>query len=693
MFGMVVLGVAAVVLLAAATASSARSAARSRMIWRAAVVVLLLMLGGELTGVAHGIVRWAVSHCSRAIPSSDRADDLVTTMTDAVEPDTEAAWQDRMASNLDARALGSNEISETAGAAASPAGARTLGEFAGSFVHRSTWWPGIIWAGVALLLGARRVASGLVGMVYSACHALRNDVELSGRLQDLARRFGLNHVRDVVVPGITGPVAFGVVRPTVGLPPRFSQEFSAAQQEAMLAHELEHLAARDPAWYFLSDLTAAALWWHPLAWWARRQLRAASEWTADEASLVVPNGPEVLADCLVRIGGRLLKPQPCARPGIEGAGFRSDLGRRVTRLLSLADCPRGWRAGLPSIRLRFLVTVAMVVTALVSTGWSTAHTTSKGELMQFTLQQSWRRSLAAVALFSVLGNGTAPAAGLDLPIDLLVGPIDEAAAQDGDDESGDDAKRAAAIREKLERLAAHIEQLRQHGKIDEAEELSQEGRELKVILQKITSGQKARIAKEHKKEWGDAMGKKFAESIVGLRERLKQLEEENSKLRAALMGQSERGREEKEQALRELHEKLLEEKPDLPKEEILERARIHIERARNEWPKEEFYIRLKESAAIREKLEALAEHKEKLAGEAEKLEADKRKLAKVAESIAKEKLAHPEFDKSFGPHAYEMADMLKQLRAEVSSLRHEVAELRDMVKQSGDAKDLKKQAR
>ena len=54
----------------------------------------------------------------------------------------------------------------------------------------------------------------------------------------------------------------------------------------MLAHELAHLAGNDPAWYLLADILAAALWWHPLIWWSRRQLHAQSELAADEASLL-----------------------------------------------------------------------------------------------------------------------------------------------------------------------------------------------------------------------------------------------------------------------------------------------------------------------------------------------------------------------------------------------------------------------
>src|SRR5437867_3584695 len=134
---------------------------------------------------------------------------------------------------------------------------------------------------------------------------------------------------------LLGPVAAGVLRPAIGLPPQFAGEHSPEQQEVMLAHEVAHLAAKDPFWSRLADVLAALLWWHPLSWWVRRQLRAASETAADESSLLVRDGPRVLAECLVTFGGRLTRRQPAGWMGVEGGGFRSGLGRRVERLLRL----------------------------------------------------------------------------------------------------------------------------------------------------------------------------------------------------------------------------------------------------------------------------------------------------------------------------------------------------------------------
>jgi len=111
----------------------------------------------------------------------------------------------------------------------------------------------------------------------------------------------------------------------------------------MLAHELAHLAARDPLWYAIVDFAAAVFWFNPLVWFGRAQFQSACETAADEASLLVPeDGARTLAECLVRLGKRMAQVNSYGWIGIEGSRFRSALGRRVTRLLKLE--PRPWRA-------------------------------------------------------------------------------------------------------------------------------------------------------------------------------------------------------------------------------------------------------------------------------------------------------------------------------------------------------------
>src|SRR5262249_37830679 len=151
-------------------------------------------------------------------------------------------------------------------------------------------------------------------------------------------------------------------------------------QEAMLAHELAHLMAHDPAWHFIAQLVTAMLWWHPVAWWALAQFRSASERAADEASLVVSDGPGALAACLVRLGARLAEWNSLGWLSMAGSGFRSGLGRRVERLLCLDGAARRPPGRLRKAIFLILGPALLVAASALSTAWARSPAASEGEI-------------------------------------------------------------------------------------------------------------------------------------------------------------------------------------------------------------------------------------------------------------------------------------------------------------------------
>lgn|GEM_PF-1562755 len=190
--------------------------------------------------------------------------------------------------------------------------------------------------------------------------------ETGAMVARLRRPLGLRRVRLLVWPRLRGPVAFGVLRPTVALPEDFRTRFSPAQCEAMLAHELAHLAARDPLWLTLADLVCALAWWHPAVWWARRQLRSACESAADEAAALVPDGRAALAESLVTFGRELASPRWARGIGVAGDGLKSQLARRVKVLLHASG---GWCAVRPARTWATRLGATGIVVALVLAPW------------------------------------------------------------------------------------------------------------------------------------------------------------------------------------------------------------------------------------------------------------------------------------------------------------------------------------
>ena len=226
------------------------------------------------------------------------------------------------------------------------------------------WWPAIVWVGVGMLF----VLRAAFGQLLIAWYSRRLDRGISPELASLvgraAERLGVgDRVSVRVIPELISPVTHGWWRVSIALPSRFEQLYTREQQELILCHELAHVASRDPLWIAISDLTAAAFWWHPMIWWARLQLRRATEQTADEASAVVEGGPAALAECLVELAGRMQRPTPSGWLGVHGHDFQSGLGRRVRHLLAWRG--EGWR---PRPSRSQVTTMALVGMAAMGLG-------------------------------------------------------------------------------------------------------------------------------------------------------------------------------------------------------------------------------------------------------------------------------------------------------------------------------------
>jgi len=413
------LGTAAIVALAAAAQRLVRSAVGQRATWQAAVAAILGLVVVEISGAAPA----AVGLVRHWLPERDAAA-IARISTSAVAGLIELpAAAQREASRSDAAAPADLfVVPASAGASAVPASTELLPPEGGTTNDlppeggttnraadvrgsaRGAGWLAVIWACGAVLLAVRTVHGRLLLGRFRRCGVMVTDPSLLGRLAGLRQRLGIDRPVTVLESAVlSAPVAFGSRRPAIALPVGFARDFDAAQQEAMLAHELAHLAAGDSAWQLAAEAVAAMLWWHPAAWWARSRLRAAAEVAADEASLLVPDGPDVLAGCLVALGRRLTRTRRLGWVAMEGAFFRSGLGRRVERLLNLREgparaAPRRWpavgRRGLPAM---------MLAVAICCTAWARPQAGfAEGETTMKVLKSSLGRSLAAVTLAAVL---------------------------------------------------------------------------------------------------------------------------------------------------------------------------------------------------------------------------------------------------------------------------------------------------
>jgi beta-lactamase regulating signal transducer with metallopeptidase domain len=115
----------------------------------------------------------------------------------------------------------------------------------------------------------------------------------------IARDLGLPRpIRLVADASVVTPMAAGLWTPTIFVPSD-AAGWSVDRREVVLAHEVAHLASRDPVRHLISRIAVILYWFHPLAWIASRQATAACEQACDEAVLSLGVRPSAYAEILL----------------------------------------------------------------------------------------------------------------------------------------------------------------------------------------------------------------------------------------------------------------------------------------------------------------------------------------------------------------------------------------------------------
>src|SRR5262249_41496368 len=132
----------------------------------------------------------------------------------------------------------------------------------------------------------------------------------------------------------SSPLVCALGRPVLLWPASRGEGLPADARQAVLLHELAHLARRDH-WIGWLELTATCLWWwNPLFWYVRHQLRENSELACDAWVMgLLPEGRRAYARALVDLAdfnSRNRLPAPAL--GI-GDGSRTLFERRLVMIM------------------------------------------------------------------------------------------------------------------------------------------------------------------------------------------------------------------------------------------------------------------------------------------------------------------------------------------------------------------------
>jgi beta-lactamase regulating signal transducer with metallopeptidase domain len=111
------------------------------------------------------------------------------------------------------------------------------------------------------------------------------DRRVQASLLEQSTRWGLERAPGLAeTPAVAVPVTLGVWHPIILLP-RTWRTWREEKIQAVLAHELSHVARRDALTRALAAIHRAVFWFSPLAWWLERHLAALAEQASDDAAL------------------------------------------------------------------------------------------------------------------------------------------------------------------------------------------------------------------------------------------------------------------------------------------------------------------------------------------------------------------------------------------------------------------------
>ncbi|MCC9608601.1 M56 family metallopeptidase [Blastopirellula sp. JC732] len=171
---------------------------------------------------------------------------------------------------------------------------------------------------------------------------------LNASLGKIQAAMGIQRTVDLYLSTeIDSPITGGVWRSFILLPEDWQRELAFSNSsshenryrdaEAILGHELAHVAQGDAIWTLIAHLVVGLIPWQPLNRLVCRQVRKEMEYVADRFAARTLGDGVSLAKCLVSIGERRAIANCKPQNSILATGmatYRSELGLRVEELLT-----------------------------------------------------------------------------------------------------------------------------------------------------------------------------------------------------------------------------------------------------------------------------------------------------------------------------------------------------------------------
>ncbi|MDV6030537.1 MAG: M48 family metalloprotease [Phycisphaera sp. RhM] len=252
--------------------------------------------------------------------------------------------------------------------------------------------------------------------------------DLCRSLNRLRRNLGIRCSVDLLrTADLPGPVAAGILRPFILIPqnicpdsvavggrdasPSTGRELSASERDALLAHELAHVAQCDALWNLIVQIISRVFFFQPLNWLAGRELRKEMDFLADAQAALVLGHRTGLAHCLIRLGDQMSRASGPVGPvhlAAAMAAFRSTLGQRIETLLDTDNDLRRMSRWSRLAALAVMLSGSIMATVIVPRAIALATEPSPPPTMPHEGNEPMKKQVAALAMATAL---VIPAAG------------------------------------------------------------------------------------------------------------------------------------------------------------------------------------------------------------------------------------------------------------------------------------------
>lgn len=207
-------------------------------------------------------------------------------------------------------------------------------------LHASRAWLTAAWlalvAGGLYVLVRTVISTVRFRRLVNAASAVQPD--LARRARELSVRLGMRRCPTVrMIPARVTPMLwslFGTVR--LLFPQGLISRLDERERDTILVHELAHVHRGDHWVRYLEIVATCLYWWHPVLWWARRELRAAEEECCDAWVLwTLPDSARDYASALLETlnfvsvsAGRTATPPPAS-----GVRHVHQMRKRLTMIM------------------------------------------------------------------------------------------------------------------------------------------------------------------------------------------------------------------------------------------------------------------------------------------------------------------------------------------------------------------------